>query len=183
MAPHFHGLRTSRQNTEWGPWELWMDYRLVHKGTNYQIDFATVNSSADMLNWVMHMSTKCHKTYGEDFLYHLSTAFADILKYCGVNITENVEFNGETLCKKYLKVVKPYRYISVRKRHTVLERDKFRCQDCGASPATGAVLEIDHTIPVSKGGSNELHNLRTLCSDCNRGKSDRLVNYTEFTDA
>ena len=32
------------------------------------------------------------------------------------------------------------------------------------------ILEVDHLIPVAKGGKNELLNLVTSCRDCNRGK-------------
>lgn len=32
-------------------------------------------------------------------------------------------------------------------------------------------LEVDHVTPVADGGTDELHNLATLCRDCNRGKS------------
>lgn len=56
----------------------------------------------------------------------------------------------------------------------VLKRDKFKCQICGKSPATDPYLEleVDHILPVSKGGSNDLDNLQTLCFYCNRGKGN-----------
>ena len=61
-------------------------------------------------------------------------------------------------------------------RLQVLERDNFTCQFCGRSPQKdGVSLEVDHIIPVSRGGRTELSNLQTLCQDCNRGKSDRFV--------
>ncbi len=61
-------------------------------------------------------------------------------------------------------------------RLQVLERDNFTCQFCGRTPKKdGVSLEVDHIIPVSKGGRTELSNLQTLCYDCNRGKSDRFV--------
>ncbi len=36
----------------------------------------------------------------------------------------------------------------------------------------GVELHVDHTVPWSKGGETVLGNLRTLCSDCNLGKSN-----------
>ena len=57
-------------------------------------------------------------------------------------------------------------------RHEVFKRDGYRCVECGASKDDGATLHVDHKIPVSKGGTDELDNLQTLCSDCNLNKSD-----------
>jgi len=61
--------------------------------------------------------------------------------------------------------------LSLRKRFFVLKRDDFTCQICGAS-GKGVRLEVDHIVPVSKGGTNDLANLQTLCFNCNRGKRD-----------
>ena len=62
-------------------------------------------------------------------------------------------------------------------RFKVLQRDQFRCQLCGRSPATELIckLHVDHIIPFSKGGKTTLENLQTLCSHCNVGKSNRSV--------
>lgn len=59
-------------------------------------------------------------------------------------------------------------------RYDVLKRDNFKCQLCGASQKDGATLHVDHIIPVSKGGTSDFENLRTLCSRCNLGKSDKV---------
>ena len=63
---------------------------------------------------------------------------------------------------------------SLRLRWKVLQRDRFTCCKCGASPAIklGVELHVDHVIPWSKGGETVLANLQTLCSVCNIGKSD-----------
>lgn len=57
-------------------------------------------------------------------------------------------------------------------RHEVFKRDNYTCVECGAKKSDGATLHVDHKIPVSKGGTDELSNLQTLCSDCNLNKSD-----------
>lgn len=59
-------------------------------------------------------------------------------------------------------------------RYDILQRDGFRCQLCGRTAQDGVKLHVDHIIPVAKGGKTTWDNLRTLCEDCNRGKSDRL---------
>ena len=59
-------------------------------------------------------------------------------------------------------------------RYSILQRDGFRCQTCGRSPAVhGVVLHVDHIMPRSKGGTNDPANLRALCAECNWGKADR----------
>lgn len=57
-------------------------------------------------------------------------------------------------------------------RFEVLKRDSFTCQYCGRS-APDVILEIDHIVPVSKGGDDSIMNLIAACRDCNRGKTNR----------
>jgi len=63
---------------------------------------------------------------------------------------------------------------SLRLRWHVLQRDRFTCCACGASPALspGVELHVDHIVPWSKGGETVEENLQTLCSVCNLGKSN-----------
>lgn len=37
------------------------------------------------------------------------------------------------------------------------------------------ILHVDHVVPVSTGGSDDVGNLITSCSDCNLGKSDSVL--------
>lgn len=59
-------------------------------------------------------------------------------------------------------------------RYDVMRRDDFRCRLCGRSARDGVELEVDHIVPISKGGSSIESNLQTLCRDCNRGKSAKM---------
>ena len=63
--------------------------------------------------------------------------------------------------------------VSESVRYEVLRRDRGHCVLCGASGRDGVRLEVDHIVPRSRGGSNQLENLQSLCGPCNRGKSNR----------
>jgi HNH endonuclease len=56
-------------------------------------------------------------------------------------------------------------------RAAMLVRDGGRCRKCRR--ATN--LEMDHIVPVSKGGKTEESNLQVLCRRCNRAKYKKLV--------
>ena len=60
-------------------------------------------------------------------------------------------------------------------RYNVLCRDHFKCVLCGNSPATdpSCRLHVDHIKPFAKNGKTVQSNLRTLCGDCNIGKSNK----------
>jgi len=55
-------------------------------------------------------------------------------------------------------------------RHEVWRRDGGRCVDCGERE----LLEFDHVIPLSKGGSNTARNIELRCQECNRKKGARI---------
>ena len=48
-------------------------------------------------------------------------------------------------------------------------RDGHCCQEWAATND----LTIDHIMPITKGGTDELDNLRILCRPCNSRKKDR----------
>lgn len=73
---------------------------------------------------------------------------------------------------------KEQRTLMTRKlREHIKERDNFTCCSCGNSTYVepNLLLEIDHIIPVAKGGRTEESNLQTLCWKCNRAKSDKIL--------
>ena len=62
-------------------------------------------------------------------------------------------------------------------RESIKTRDNFTCRNCGNSTSIepNLLLEIDHIVPVSKGGRTIEDNLQTLCWKCNRAKSDKII--------
>lgn len=65
------------------------------------------------------------------------------------------------------------RYIPAKMKMRVARRDNYTCQMCGKNLKDDDI-EFDHMIPISKGGSSEEHNIRAICSECNRMKSDGI---------
>ncbi|MFF3416834.1 HNH endonuclease [Streptomyces sp. NPDC002698] len=54
-----------------------------------------------------------------------------------------------------------------RRRARTLARDRFTCRQCGAKEH----LEVDHIVPVARGGSWEMSNLWVLCRPCHKRKT------------
>lgn len=78
---------------------------------------------------------------------------------------------------KFKKSVAGQRALMTSKlRQKIKERDGFACKQCGASVSKEPhlLLEIDHIVPVSKGGLTTEDNLQTLCWRCNRTKGAKV---------
>lgn len=75
--------------------------------------------------------------------------------------------------KNALNLLAKRNYLGLR--FEILKRDNFKCVYCGRTPET-TELQVDHVIPKSKGGGNNVENLVTSCRFCNLGKSDVLLN-------
>lgn len=63
--------------------------------------------------------------------------------------------------------------VSNKMRFSIYQRDGYRCRKCGVSQMY-AQLEVDHIIPIAKGGKSTYNNLQTLCHRCNVEKGDSL---------
>ena len=147
------------------------DYKLIvrHYGSFARVRFLdgtdhlkSFNKPQEALSWLKKAAKKCIVCKTEFWSLNSNA------KYC------SDECRGQLNESKHL-----------RTRFFVLARDNFKWQYCGRSPQnSNCVLEVDHVMPRSKGGSNELSNLVTSCWECNHGKSDVLLSFNrkEITD-
>ena len=62
-------------------------------------------------------------------------------------------------------------HVSGSTRYNVLKRAKHRCELCGGHEDQVA-LHVDHIIPRSKGGPDDISNFQALCMTCNTNKRD-----------
>ena len=66
------------------------------------------------------------------------------------------------------------KYISNPKiRSQVWKKHGKTCLNCG----TTENISLDHVIPVSKGGMNDISNLQPLCKSCNSKKGSKIIDY------
>jgi 5-methylcytosine-specific restriction endonuclease McrA len=61
--------------------------------------------------------------------------------------------------------------ISSKKRQQILKLGSDVCEYCEVKIEQNASFQIDHRVPVSRGGSNHENNLCSACPDCNGGKN------------
>jgi 5-methylcytosine-specific restriction endonuclease McrA len=67
--------------------------------------------------------------------------------------------------------------MTTKLREQIKERDNYTCKSCDISTHTerNLLLEIDHIMPLSKGGITSESNLQTLCWRCNRSKGAKVA--------
>ena len=67
--------------------------------------------------------------------------------------------------------------INGRLRAEVLRLARGRCQMCGKTVTEdGVKLQVDHKLPQTWGGTDEIDNLWALCTECNHGKKNLFSN-------
>jgi len=93
----------------------------------------------------------------------------ELIAICDSRINEYIEKRGKNIWQ--------HRRVSSRAihgsvRYEVLKRAKGRCELCGISKDVKS-LEVDHIIPKSKQGKDELSNYQALCYTCNAQKLNR----------
>lgn len=91
------------------------------------------------------------------------------------NLNRFIEYLSTKI--KFKKSVAAQRSLMTSKlREKIKQRDRYTCKNCGISTMQEPhlLLEIDHIIPVSRGGMTTESNLQTLCWKCNRNKGARL---------
>lgn len=79
----------------------------------------------------------------------------------------------ETSLRKYNEA-EQRKLMTPQLRQRIMKRDNYTCQICGKYMPDGVGLQIDHIIPVSKGGKTVASNLRVLCSKCNGWKGNKF---------
>lgn len=140
----------------------------------------TVGQRPSKLEWDSTNPKHSYTTYQKRFGGWLNacSAFIDFTMGRAETSANEPHSNGasstNTTTVPALKSAAPIRKrdIPLKLRWRIIQRDNFKCTACGRSPVLnpGTILCIDHIVPFSRGGMNEITNLRVLCDQCNLGK-------------
>lgn len=69
-------------------------------------------------------------------------------------------------------------------KREILSKSDGKCCRCGKSISIGDDFTVEHVIPISKGGSNDISNLIALCKTCNVRKDNYVIHpnscYTRY---
>lgn len=126
-------------------------------------------------------------TYEPLSFISLKRAVVLVLKEKAEVVEEVVErkLRTEQTTFPYPVVIRLISYVPVPRRVTIpltrrslLSRDHYTCQYCGA---TDQPLTIDHVVPRSKGGKTEWTNVVAACGSCNRRKGNKALSETKMT--
>jgi len=135
--------------------------KLMYNLGFWEVDFKTIYYPTYSFRYISpggNKSTRCDITLD---IRNLN----DFIKY----LSNIVKFN---------KSVEGQRAIMTSSlREYIKKRDKYTCKKCGVSSSDEPhlLLEIDHIIPVSRGGLTMENNLQTLCWKCNRAKGAKIL--------
>jgi hypothetical protein len=141
------------------------------------------------------------KYFRYEFMQHIEVEFSSVHVPYPVYVFEYVSAGGnsgqkttvtfniqtidsliETLSEKirFRKSADGQRELMTAKfREYIKKRDNYTCKHCTVSlmAEPHLLLEVDHILPVSKGGLSTEDNLQTLCWRCNRTKSNKVLEF------
>ena len=127
----------------------------------------TKNMVGNVLTKRRHITSKTGDTYALDGFEQLTPKeVRELLDLCRQKINEYEERRGEAIWAHRKRLG---RVISGTDRYEVFKQAKSRCLLCLASDKA---LEVDHIIPLNRGGSNDRNNMQALCYTCNSSKRD-----------
>lgn len=135
------------------------------KNLENRLDFTPVNISTSYYPVYEFRYTSAGGNSGQSFqiIFDLNT-LESFIQFLSDNIKHSKS-------KKYQRQL-----MTSKLRENIKRRDNYTCKKCGASiqDEPHLLLEIDHIIPVSKGGLTTEDNLQTLCWKCNRLKGSKI---------
>lgn len=88
-------------------------------------------------------------------------------RYCETCKPKHSKWSGKSATER------GYGYEWQKLRNAVMAEQGYHCQECKKSGVISRAREVDHIIPKSQGGTDDVDNLAALCIACHSAKSQR----------
>jgi hypothetical protein len=114
--------------------------------------------------------------YLPTFAFQYVSAGGNSALRCDVKLNNLINYLNDVI--KWTKSIAGQRALMTSQlREKIKNRDNYKCCSCslGIVDEPNLLLEIDHKIPLSKGGITTYDNLQTLCWKCNRTKGAKIL--------
>ena len=108
-----------------------------------------------------------------DILFNLSNSLSDTKNNNKCNHNSKCQTGGSSYLNNHVFKTKK-RNVSESTKKYVAANQQWKCKKC--SNLLSAAYEVDHVIPLYKGGDNQINNLEALCRNCHGMKTlvDRI---------
>jgi 5-methylcytosine-specific restriction endonuclease McrA len=142
------------------------------QGIQYLLSDALINGEEYYENEIKQLKNLYALNYAERVFHD-----RQFCEYITFAITSIYEDSGFPIYQDELKFTKIKRQSwPTWVKPTLIARERGYCANCGASfSELKAEPQIDHIVPLSQGGSNDLVNLQLLCSKCNFEKHNKKI--------
>ena len=134
------------------------------------MNFMNFNFKNNKIKLVAILFIICFINEKLSFINHKN--FKNIVKNIILILPFLTLYLGQNDVIKILNKKKSSRKLSETKKKIIASNQNWRCNHC--KNVLNFTYEIDHIIPLYKGGNNELYNLQALCRNCHGIKT-----YTE----
>jgi len=147
---------------------------LVIEFSGYVTSISRTNSPSRRASW------KCLCDCGATAVFTGNRLVTGDATSCGRHQVEAVTTHGMSYTKEYSRA-QTHKHLAIKRGATPVyisptalrsHMSSFgdKCYYCG-----GKYEQIDHIVPLSKGGAHSLDNLAPACAKCNRNKSAKLL--------
>lgn len=152
-----------------------IEHSLLKNYRKQQYEHTLDDGSAFMFHFMRSQTRYRQQNYVKSsYKVNVQTnSFAYSYEYIQCRYNDLSDIGFECTLREYHS--KNQRKLATRKlREKIMQRDNYTCQICGKYMPDEVGLQVDHIIPIAKGGKTVVSNLRVLCSKCNGSKHDKM---------
>jgi hypothetical protein len=129
--------------------------------------------------WTKANSARIAASKREYYERNCEEVIARSAEWAGNNLDKVRRFKANNRRKRRAAKNTSHGRFTAKEFKELCERYGNKCLSCGSM---GVMLEADHVVPLTWGGSDDISNIQPLCGTCNRRKFVNIVDYRVIAD-